>query len=244
MILRVATIVVWDMETLERVWDNNREYDGPVDLMNSKKDPYAEQASNIAKQQQDLKTQQQHFAESQENEGRANQDKAQESLSQFEGPVDQTPFYKALLTSGIQATSNRYQDAARAARSRAVQAGYGYSQPAAGVSEDQVAAQGASELADQPGKAMERAAPVTLGAASETAGIGSSQAGEGLTGSAEATGSLSGATTANQSAGTLQDMASKRKSGLFKTLAGVGLLAAAPFTGGATLAPGASVLKG
>lgn len=224
------------------MYRDDYEYNGPIEEAKKKKNPYEAQAASISTQQQALSQQQQQFAQQQETVGAAKQEEAQKSLSQFEGPIEQSPFYKALLTTGIESTSNAYQSAARGARSRAMQAGYGYNQPAAAGAEDQVAAQGASELATQPNKALLGAAPMTLQAAGETGNLGSTQTGEGVASSGAATGSLSEANTANKSAADIQDMASKRKAGLFKTLAGVGLLAAAPFTGGATLAPGATVL--
>lgn len=241
--MRITTRVVTDIETGLVLEQDYYEYVGPVEeCKGNKTDPYAQQASSISQQQLDLENQQRQFANQETARAAGNQDQAQATLSQFEGPVDQSPFYKALLTQGIESTSKAYQGAVASARSRAQQAGYGYSQPAENAAEGGIAAQGAESLAAQPGKALLGAAPMALEAAGQTASLGNSEAGAGVSSNAGASSSLAGANTSNQSAAQEQDLASKRKSGFFKTLAGVGLLAAAPFTGGATLAPGATVL--
>lgn len=105
---------------------------------------------------------------------RANSDKlqatAQNTRSQFEGPVDQSPFYKALKNTGIEATSNAYQNAQANVRSKAKAAGFGYSQPVEAGAEAGLANEEAKSLAAVPDKALLSAAPMALEAAGGTAG--------------------------------------------------------------------------
>lgn len=99
-------------------------------------------------------------------------DAAQGSLSQFEGPVQESPFYKALLTSGTEQTSRAYDNARSNMRQRANMAGFGYNQPAEQGAESQLSAREASDMARLPNEAMLATAPMTLSAAGQTAGMG------------------------------------------------------------------------
>jgi hypothetical protein len=156
--------------------------------------------------------------------GVANEGTAQGTLSQFEGPVQQSPFYKALLTSGLESTSNAYQNVQSKAKENAQRAGVGGgNQPAAQTNETAVGAQEAGALARVPGQAMVEATGPALEAAGQTGRMGQAQVGEGM-------GALR---TANDIYG--QDQ--QRKAALWKTLAGVGLNAGAVATG---LPPGAT----
>jgi hypothetical protein len=107
---------------------------------------------------------------------------SQGTLGQFEGPVNQSPFYKSLLTTGIQDTSNAYQNARSSMRQNANAAGFGYAQPAAQGADNQLQAQEASALASVPQQAMLGAAPLSLQAAGQTGNMGMSagQQGAGL----------------------------------------------------------------
>lgn len=105
--------------------------------------------------------------------------KAQGTLDQFEGPVQNSPFYKALLTTGTDATSTAYDSAVSNSRSRAKGAGFGYNQPIAGTAEDQIRSREASDLGALPGKAAAEAAPLSLQAAGQTAGMGTALGSEG-----------------------------------------------------------------
>lgn len=98
--------------------------------------------------------------------------KAQGTLDQFEGPVQQSPFYKSLLTTGTEGTSNAYQNVMTNTRARANQAGFGEQQPVTQGAETQVAAQEAKDLAAQPNKALLEASEPALQAAGQTAGMG------------------------------------------------------------------------
>jgi hypothetical protein len=97
---------------------------------------------------------------------------SQGTLGQFEGPVNQSPFYKSLLTSGIQDTSNAYQNARSSMRANANAAGFGYAQPATQGADNQLQAQEAFALANVPQQAMLGAAPLSLQAAGQTGNMG------------------------------------------------------------------------
>lgn len=99
-------------------------------------------------------------------------DTAQGTLSQFEGPVQQSPFYKALLTTGIQDTSDAYQTARSNMRANANAAGFGYNQPVTMGADNQLQAKEASALARVPQDAMIAATAPALTAAGDTAGMG------------------------------------------------------------------------
>jgi hypothetical protein len=113
--------------------------------------------------------------------GLANQNTAQGTLAQYEGPVQQSGLYKALYNSGTQATSDAYQNAAANTAAKANAAGFG--EQTSGVTqgaEAQTGAAGAKALAQVPEQATIAATAPQLQAASTTAGIGASQQGEGV----------------------------------------------------------------
>jgi hypothetical protein len=104
---------------------------------------------------------------------------AQGTLGQFEGPVQNSPFYKSLLNTGIQSTSNAYQNARSNMRQQANAAGFGYSQPAAQGADNQLQAQEASAMANVPQQAMLGAAPLSMQAAGQTGQMGMGYGGQG-----------------------------------------------------------------
>lgn len=122
------------------------------------------------------KTGQQKIAEQQTGSdvGQSNQDTqaAQGTFGQFEGPVQNSPFYKSLLTTGIQNTSDAYQNAESSMKANANAAGFGYSQPVAQGADNQVKAQEASALAKVPNQAMIAAAPLSMQAGQDSAQLG------------------------------------------------------------------------
>jgi hypothetical protein len=105
----------------------------------------------------------------------ASEDKAQGTLNQFEGPVQDSPFYKSLLTSGTEATSNAYNAATASERARANAAGINYTQPAEQGAENELRGSEATALGDLPGEAAVAATAPTLTAAGDTAGIGATE---------------------------------------------------------------------
>jgi hypothetical protein len=109
---------------------------------------------------------------------------AQGTLGQFEGPAQQSPFYKSLLTTGIQSTSDAYQNARSNMRQQANQAGFGYAQPATQGADNQLQAREASDMAKIPMEAELGTAPLSLQAAGQTGqmGMGYGSQGAGLLG--------------------------------------------------------------
>jgi hypothetical protein len=101
--------------------------------------------------------------------------KAQGTLSQFEGPVQDSPFYKALKTTGIESTSNAYGNARSNLRQNANLSGFGYSQPATQGGEAELGAREASSLAAIPREAMVEATGPALEAARETGSLAGTQ---------------------------------------------------------------------
>jgi len=154
----IFTQLVIDMNTGEVLESRGFQYEGPV----------AECKPGKSGTQQ--------TAEATQVSDQAQQDKltgaAQGTLSQFEGPVQNSPFYKALLTQGTEATSRAYDTARANTASRAKAAGFGYAQPIAQGAQDQVGSQEAEALARLPGDTMLQAAQPAQQAAGETAQIG------------------------------------------------------------------------
>ena len=110
----------------------------------------------------------------------ANQNTAQGTFGQFEGPVNQSPFYKALKTAGTESTADAYQTARSNTTARAKAAGFGDNQPVAQGADAQVQSQEAKAEAQVPGEALVQATGPALAAAGGTAGIGATQSGAGV----------------------------------------------------------------
>jgi hypothetical protein len=100
---------------------------------------------------------------------------AQGTLSQFEGPVQNSPFYKALLTQGTEQTSNAYGNAQANQRQQANMSGFGYNSPTAQGGQAQLQSQEAGALAAEPQQAMTQAAQSALQAAGETGQLAGQQ---------------------------------------------------------------------
>lgn len=107
-------------------------------------------------------------------------DAAQGTLSQYEGPVQNSPFYNALLTTGTEATSDAYNNAASNVRARANQAGFGYNQPVENGAEAGVRTAQAKTQAQLPGQAMMQAGQMGLQAANQTGQMGMGYGNQGL----------------------------------------------------------------
>jgi hypothetical protein len=106
--------------------------------------------------------------------------KAQGTLDQFEGPVQSSPFYKALERTGVESTSNAYQGARANMRARANASGMGgANQPIEAGAEASMDRSEASSLADVPRKAAIEAAPLSLQAAGQSAGMGTALGSQG-----------------------------------------------------------------
>lgn len=144
---------------------------------------------------------------------RASRDKysaqAQGTFGQFEGPVQKSPFYKALKTAGIESTSRAYDNARADMREKANLSGFGYNQPVEQGADRELSAAESSALARVPSEAMLEATGPALSAAGATAGIGRGYG-------ADATSYFGDAT---------QMDINRRRSGLFSSLLGLGSLA-------------------
>lgn len=91
------------------------------------------------------------------------------TTSQFEGPIDQSPYYKAMLSAGTSATTGAYKGAQAAVRARANAAGYGTSPVGTGA-QDQVSASEAHDLSQLPSQSLIAATQPALESAGITAG--------------------------------------------------------------------------
>lgn len=140
---------------------------------------------------------------------------AQGTLSQFEGPVQQSPFYKALLNTGIQSTSNAYQNADTNLKRNAQAAGFGYNQPVTQGAEDQLQSQEASALAAVPTQATEAAVQPALSAAGTTAGEAGTYGNQAVLYGAQAL-------SANQQAAQLQAQRQAAQQSLWQSILGAG----------------------
>lgn len=105
--------------------------------------------------------------------------KAQDTYGQFEGPVTSSPFYKALLTSGMDTAATQGANAKFASRARGKAAGFGYNQPAENVAESGIDANTASTMASLPSRTAAMAAPLSLEAARGTESMGTELGREG-----------------------------------------------------------------
>ena len=92
---------------------------------------------------------------------------AQGTLSQFEGPVQQSPFYKALLTSGQENTTAAYNNARSNVAEKAKASGFGYANPVA-TGSGQLDAQEAGAKASLPARTATEVAPLSMEAADES----------------------------------------------------------------------------
>lgn len=115
-------------------------------------------------------------AESMVSQDRSGRDKAfgtaQGTLGQFEGPVKDSPYYKSLLATSTDATSNAYENAKASSAARAKQAGFGMDSPIGQSASRETTGQEAGALAELPARAYASTAPLALQAAGQTAGMG------------------------------------------------------------------------
>jgi hypothetical protein len=124
----------------------------------------------------------------QQQQATANQGTAQGTLGQFEGPVTSSPFYKSLLTTGTDATSQAYNNAQASNRAASNDSGFNYTSPNETGSENEIKGQEATAVGNLPAEAAAEAAPLAAGAAGETAGIGATQSGAAQGYNSQATG--------------------------------------------------------
>jgi hypothetical protein len=152
-----------------------------------------------------------------------NQNTAQDTLSQFEGPVTSSPSYKSLLTTGTDATSKAYNNAQAANRANANQAGFNYASPNVQGSENEIVGQESQAVGNLPAEAAAEAAPLSEAAAMGTAGIGATQSGA--------------AQGYNQTATGLEENYQNAQSGMWDALLGIPSKVAAGAATGAAANP-------
>lgn len=93
---------------------------------------------------------------------------AQGTDAQFEGPTTSSPFYKSLLATSTDSTSNAYENAKASSTARAKSAGFGYDSPIGAAASRETTGAEAGALAELPAKAMEATAPLQLQAAGQS----------------------------------------------------------------------------
>lgn len=98
----------------------------------------------------------------------------------FAGATKDTPYYKSLLATSTDATSNAYDSAKASSAERAKMARFGYSQPAAQGGQTEMEAKEAGALAELPAKAYAATAPLQLEAAGQQLSEGSALGGQGV----------------------------------------------------------------
>lgn len=97
------------------------------------------------------KSKAQKMAEKNSVEDRASRDREMShgdaTYRQYEGPVEESPFYKNLKRTKLESTSRAYEQGFRSQRAKANMAGFGYEQPAVIGSDTALTAEEAAELA-------------------------------------------------------------------------------------------------
>src|SRR5215831_17224257 len=106
-------------------------------------------------------------------------DTAQKTLSGFEGPITESPYYKSLVATGTDATSRAYENAKAASAARAKAAGFGYGTPIGEATSRETEGAEARDLATVPTRAIEATAPLELEAAGQTGKLGLGEEGLG-----------------------------------------------------------------
>jgi hypothetical protein len=209
----INTKVVWDIESGAVLEKEGFWYNGPVAECVSSSGQRNQNAANSLAQQSAASQAQNQATQT----GLTNA--AQGTLSQYEGPVQQSPFYKALLNTGISSTSRAYDQADTNMKRQAQAAGFGNQTPGSGVSqgaEDQLRSQEASAIGQLPNQAAIAAAPLGLQAAGTTAG-------EAATYGNEALGYGTEALNANQLASKIAAQNASSVQGLWKSIVELGL---------------------
>lgn len=161
-----STIVIIDMETIDITYRDNSNYHGIVHKMKPHRSPL--QSNDMAS------------SATEQASAAANQTAAQATDSQFEGPVQDSPYYKSMVASTADSTSDAYQNAQANSAQSANQAGFGQSSPIGQAASREVVGQEAKAQAQIPAQAMEATAPLALQAAGQTATIGANQNQTGL----------------------------------------------------------------
>jgi hypothetical protein len=85
----------------------------------------------------------------------------------FAGKTQDTPYYKSLLATSTDATSNAYENAKASSAARAKAAGFGYGSPIGDAASRETTGAEAGALAELPAKATAATAPLQLEAAGQ-----------------------------------------------------------------------------
>lgn len=96
----------------------------------------------------------------------------------FSGPTQNTPYYKSLLATSTDATSNAYENAKASSAQRAAQAGFGQTSPIGQAASRETEGAEAGALAELPAKAYAATAPLQLQAAGQQLQEGATLGGE------------------------------------------------------------------
>lgn len=155
------TKIVIDMATSELIERDEVMYEGPWSLLKPHKSGV--EAGALADQSQ------------LQNESTNTENTAQGTLSQFEGPVESSPYYQSLMATGTDATTNAYQNAQESERANTNQAGFGAGQPAGTAADTAVQAQEAGALSRLPAQSAQQASQAALQASGQTTNLGESQ---------------------------------------------------------------------
>lgn len=114
--------------------------------------------------------------ESMVNQDRASRDKAFGNVNatdaNFAGATKDTPYYKSLLATSTDATSNAHENAKASSAQRAKQAGFGQESPIGQAASRETEGAEAGALAELPSKAYAATAPLQLQAAGQQLGEG------------------------------------------------------------------------
>lgn len=218
--MRITTKAIFDIETGALLHWEGFDFEGEVaQARRKKKDPYEEtarkreeEAHRISQEELALK--------------RGAISETTPALEQYYGgggDVRQTPFYRSLLTTGIEDTSRAYDRALVATRRRAQTAGFGYEQPATIGSEGALEQERARELARVPREAVLQATEPQFRAIGMRTGQAGLYQPLGYTGAATRYLGM-GANIAEQRR--------QRRLAWFKAISSVGMKAASAFTGG------------
>jgi hypothetical protein len=130
----------------------------------------------------------------------------------FAGPTQNTPYYKSLVATGTDSTSNAYENAKANSAASAKQAGFGGASPIGQAASRETNAAEASSLAQIPAEAEQQTAGLQLQAAGQQLGEGSQLGNQGL--------------GYEQEAGNLNNAYQQRKASFTNQLIGSGLGAA------------------
>lgn len=236
---RVYTHTTIDSETFQVLESHWYDYDGPVNEA-KKKPPSSMIAGNqaISSQLRGQGASDIAAGTSQVNQGISGVQAGADTEAAFQRDPTSNPLYKALYNTESSQLSDSYQNASANQRARANAAGFGYEQPITQGAQQQLDVQEASRLAQLPGQVEQQVAPQVAQGAEIAMQPGQAEIGAGE--ALQRTGTAEG-----QQAEGYQGQATgleseyqqylQKPSGIWGALGKIAPIAAAPFTGGASL---------